>query len=251
MRAEPYGTGPAQAARAKLGKEEVNALPLFRYGGKISLVRTDEDSERALARLSRAEVLGFDTETRPSFFRGTSYAPSLVQLALEDEVFLFHFKWRPMGRELAALLENPRQIKTGVAVHDDMRFLCAVRPFLPASVVDLGEVARLNNIENRGLRGLAALFLGLRISKAEHCSNWGHSELSPRQVSYAATDAWISRALYLKMREAGLDFSGELSREAQARHLPDNRERRRRRLRARKVVRVSLSGPRKPEILEA
>ncbi|MDR2669417.1 MAG: 3'-5' exonuclease domain-containing protein 2 [Desulfovibrio sp.] len=246
MKNEPHDNGPASpAARARLGKDEVNALPLFRYGGKISLVRTDADAAYALSRLGRPSVLGFDTETRPSFFRGVSYLPSLVQLALEDEVFLFHFKWRPLGPDLLSLFENPAVIKTGVAVHDDMRFLCAVRPFRPASVIDLGEVARLNNIENRGLRGLAALFLGLRVSKTEHCSNWGHGELSPRQISYAATDAWVSLALYLKMREAGLDFSGEENREE--RTPPDDNERRRRRVRARRVVRVSLSGTRKPE----
>jgi ribonuclease D len=169
-----------------------------------------------------------------------------VQLALEDEVFLFHFKWRPLGPDLLSILENPAVIKTGVAVHDDMRFLNAVRPFRPASVIDLGEVARLNNVENRGLRGLAALFLGLRISKTEHCSNWGHGDLSPRQISYAATDAWISRALYLKMHESGLDFSGEANRKEQA---PSNDSERGRRFKARRIVHISLSGgapPRTP-----
>jgi ribonuclease D len=245
MNTETFDKGSTPpATRARLGKDEVNALPLFRYSGKITLARTDADVRHALPRLGRAAVLGFDTETRPSFFRGVSYLPSLVQLALEDEVFLFHFKWRSLGPDLLSIFENPAVIKTGVAVHDDMRFLGAVRPFRPASVVDLGEVARLNNIENRGLRGLAALFLGLRISKTEHCSNWGHGDLSPRQISYAATDAWISRALYLKMREAGLDFSGEENRKE--RTLPDDNERRRR-FRARRIVRVSLSGTRTPE----
>jgi hypothetical protein len=246
MNTETFDKSPAPpATRARLAKDEVNALPLFRYTGKITLARTDADAQHALSRLGPAAILGFDTETRPSFFRGVSYLPSLVQLALEDEVFLFHFKWRPPGPELLSILENPAVIKTGVAVHDDMRFLNAVRPFQPASVIDLGEVARLNNIENRGLRGLAALFLGLRISKTEHCSNWGHGDLSPRQISYAATDAWISRALYVKMREAGLDFSGEENRKDHS--PPNDNERRRRHPRARRIVRVSLSGTRKPQ----
>jgi hypothetical protein len=245
----PHDGGSAlPAARSRLGRDEVNALPLFRFGGGIRPVRTDTDRDYALARLEKAAVLGFDTETRPSFLRGVSYLPSLVQLALEDEVFLFHFKWRPPESALLSLFENPAVIKTGVAVHDDMRFLGAVRPFRPASVVDLGEVARLNGIENRGLRGLAALFLGLRISKTEHCSNWGHGDLSPRQISYAATDAWISRALYVAMREAGLDFSGEENRDAQ--HPSGGDEQRRRRFRTRRIVRVSLGGSRKPGIPE-
>jgi ribonuclease D len=224
-------------ALAGLGREEVNALPLFRFSGRINLVRTDAERDYAVDRLSKAAVLGFDTETRPSFTRGVSHLPSLVQFALEDEVFLFHFKWRPPEPSLLSLFENRGVIKTGVAVHDDMRFLRAVRPFLPAAVVDLGEVARLNNVECRGLRGLAALFLGLRISKTEHCSNWGYGELSRRQISYASTDAWISRALYFRMRAAGLDFSGEENREALP--LPE-KKRRQRRFRVRKLGRGSV-----------
>ena len=209
----------------KLSRDAINALPLFHFSGKVSLVRKPEDMDYALRKLIRkangksphilapdgkteaTQVLGFDTETRPSFRKGKSYTPSLIQLALEDEVFLFHLKWMPLGRELISILEDAAIIKTGVAVHDDMRFLAKLAPFTPSSVVDLGEVAARNGIENRGLRGLAAFFLGMRISKGEQCSNWGNSALSPRQIRYAATDAWISRAVYFSMREAGLDFS--------------------------------------------
>lgn len=196
-------------------------------------MRSEDDMEYALHRLESADsgpgsdrrgqeahapdargsethgrkVLGFDTETRPSFRKGISNSPSLLQIALEDEVFLFHFKWRPFDDKLIALLENPDIIKTGVAVRDDMSFLSKICPFAPASVIDLGDVAGKNNVENRGLRGLAAVFLGFRISKGEQCSNWGNSELSPRQIRYAATDAWVSRAVYFRMRAAGLDFT--------------------------------------------
>ena len=213
----------AMGASPRLSREDINALPLFHYTGKITLVRSDDDMEYALHRLGEKsveqgnhqhpegetsrKVLGFDTETRPSFRKGTSYSPSLIQIALEDEVFLFHLKWRPFGQQLISLLEGPDIIKTGVAICDDMLFLSKISPFKPASVLDLGEVARNNNIENRGLRGLAAVFLGLRISKGEQCSNWGNSALSPRQIRYAATDAWISRAIYFRMLASGLDFT--------------------------------------------
>lgn len=215
--AEPHDV---EETSRKLSRDEINALPLFHYEGKVTLVRKPEDMNYALQRLGRKVaagtgqgessalplVLGFDTETRPSFRKGKSYTPSLIQLALEDEVFLFHLKWMPLDKELVSILECPDIVKTGVAVHDDMRFLSKLHPFTPASVLDLGEVARKNKIENRGLRGLAAFFLGVRISKGEQCSNWGNSALSPRQIRYAATDAWISRAVYFSMREAGLDF---------------------------------------------
>lgn len=199
------GSRPGKAAySARLSRDEINALPLFHYEGKISLVRTSKEMENAVQRLQAERVLGFDTETRPSFRKGKSYSPTLVQLACENEVFLFHLKWMPLGSDLLNLLRSPDIVKTGVAVHDDMRFLAGIKAFTPHAVVDLGEVARQNNIESRGLRALAASFLHLRISKTEQCSNWGRPELTPRQVRYAATDAWISRAVYFGMKAAGL-----------------------------------------------
>lgn len=194
-------------SQAKLSKDAINALPLFHYEGKVTLVRTQEDMDEAVARLSRESVLGFDTETPPTFRKGKTHAPTLVQLAGSQEVVLFHFKWQPLNSGLISLFETPAIIKTGVAVHDDMRFLSKIVPFEARSVIDLSHVAQCNKIENLGLRGLVAAFLGLRISKGEQCSNWGNSELTPRQIRYAATDAWASRAIYLAMQEAGLDFS--------------------------------------------
>jgi ribonuclease D len=196
--------GAALGMRATLSKEDINALPLFHYTGKVSLVCTEREQAEAMQRLLEEKVLGFDTETPPSFSKGKSYSPSLIQLATQDEVFLFHLKRLPLGTGLIRLFENPEVIKTGVAAHDDMRFLTKLAPFNPCSVIDLNMLARKHSIENRGLRGLAAGLLGVRISKSAQCSNWASKELSPRQIRYAATDAWVSRALYMRMLDSGL-----------------------------------------------
>ncbi|MCL1940193.1 MAG: 3'-5' exonuclease domain-containing protein 2 [Desulfovibrionaceae bacterium] len=203
----PASADPPFSMQARLSREAINALPLFHYEGKVTLVRTPEELEAAVNRLSRETVLGFDTETPPAFRKGKSHAPTLVQLAGSQEVVLFHFKWQPLSSGLISLFENPDITKTGVAVHDDMRFLAKITPFEAQSVIDLSAVAQNNKIENLGLRGLAAVFLGLRISKSEQCSNWGNIELSPRQIRYAATDAWASRAVYLAMNDLGFDLS--------------------------------------------
>ena len=173
----------------------------------MTLVRVPGELEAAVSRLARESVLGFDTETPPTFRKGKSHAPTLVQLAGSQEVVLFPFKWQPLSCGLISLFENPGIIKTGVAAHEDMRFLAKIAPFKAQSVVDLSSVAQRNKVENLGLRGLAALFLGLRISKGEQCSNWGNIELSPRQIRYAATDAWASRAIYFAMRDSGFSFA--------------------------------------------
>ena len=127
-----------------------------------------------------------------------------MQLATARAVYLVQLSWWPFGPELAGLLADPAVIKAGVAIGDDMRELARLYPFKPAGMVDLGMVARAHQLTTQGLRTLAANLFGQRISKGPQCSNWSVMELSKRQVIYAATDAWIGRAIYLRMRELGM-----------------------------------------------
>lgn len=183
---------------------EILAMPLCAYDGDIHLVRSPGEWSRALDDLSEEKVLGFDTETRPTFRRGLVNDPALVQLATAKAVYLVQLADYPFGPELAAILSSPEQIKTGVAIKDDMQALARIHPFEPAGLVDLGQVAKRHGMPNHGLRTLAASLFGQRISKGSQCSNWSAKRLSPRQISYAATDAWISRRIYMRMKELGL-----------------------------------------------
>ena len=189
--------------RRKLSKEEINTLPIRRYEGEVRLVRSEEDLEAALRVLNRESVLGFDTETKPTFRKGKLNSPALVQLAASDVVFLVQLVWVPLNAGLAGLLGDPTILKVGVSIHDDMRELQKKFPFEPAGVIDLGDVARAHKLETQGLRNLAANFFHCRISKGPQCSNWSLPVLSERQVAYAATDAWIGREVYMRMRELG------------------------------------------------
>ena len=119
-------------------------------------------------------------------------------------MYLVQLSWWPFGPELAGLLADPAVVKAGVAIGDDMRELARLYPFKPAGMVDLGMVARAHQLTTQGLRTLAANLFGQRISKGPQCSNWSVMELNKRQVIYAATDAWIGRAIYLRMRELGM-----------------------------------------------
>ena len=131
-----------ESLRRRLSSDEINALPLCHYEGPIHLVRSLEDWEKALPDLQQEQVLGFDTETRPSFRKGRVNTPSLVQLATARAVYLVQLSWWPFGPELAGLLADPAVIKAGVAIGDDMRELARLYPFKPAGMVDLGMVAR-------------------------------------------------------------------------------------------------------------
>ncbi len=151
-------------------------------------------------RLARSTVLGFDTETRPAFKRGQQFPPSLLQLATAEEVFLLQLGYTGLPRPIRTVLEDPAIIKVGVAPDDDLRALQAMAPFQPSGFVDLARIARNSGIRQRGLRGLAAAVCAVRISKTARTSNWANDVLTPRQIRYAATDAWIGREIFLRLR---------------------------------------------------
>jgi len=183
----------------RISKAELNELPLIAWEGRIEILDTIETMEAAVAKLRAQPLLGFDTETRPTFKKGQYYPPALIQLGTADCVYLFRISRTKTFAPLLPLLEDAGILKTGVAIKDDVKELQAMEAFEPAGFVEITDLTVKQGIENRGLRALAGLLLGGRISKAAQVSNWARRELDPKQIRYAATDAWISRELYLKV----------------------------------------------------
>ena len=183
----------------QLSKEAINERPMLAYEGEVLLVQTEGELSRALNCLKGEPVLGFDTESRPSFKKGKVYPTSLVQLAGSELVVLIRLNLVGFTAPLAALLADPGVVKAGVAIRDDMRSLQKLHEFTPAGLADLADMAKKRGIKAQGLRTLAAHLMGGRISKAAQCSNWAKKTLTPQQIRYAATDAWIGRELYLHM----------------------------------------------------
>lgn len=190
---------PGSTIRARLGKEEINLLPLGRWQGVTRLVRTAEEVRAAVACLSRESLLGFDTETRPAFRKGQKFSPSLLQLATGTEVFLFQLHHTGLPETFLAILTNPAIVKVGVALSFDLLKLQELQPFQPEGFVDLAVIARRSGINNHGLRGLAAAVCGVRISKSARTTNWANNDLTAQQIQYAATDAWIGREIYQRL----------------------------------------------------
>jgi len=185
-------------------KAEINQLPMDHYRGPIHLIRTPDEADRAAKKLKKENLLGFDTETRPAFRVGESYRPSLLQLATENEVYLFQLKQTGFTKELRKILADQKIIKAGVSIKDDLKELRQLADFEPAGFVELANCAKQAGIKNLGLRGMGALLRGFRISKKEQVSNWAKSELTPSQLTYAATDAWLGRELYLHLDRLSL-----------------------------------------------
>jgi ribonuclease D len=187
-----------------VSREEINELPIRRYAGEMHVIATTHDLAPAMEDILQETVVGFDTETRPSFRVGESYPPSLAQVATGRAVYLFQVQHHAVARAVADLLAEERIVKAGVALSDDLKALKKLIHFTEKSIVDLGSVARRQGLKQTGVRNLTGLFLGFRIPKGTKTSNWSRPRLSAQQITYAATDAWACRELYLRFRELGL-----------------------------------------------
>jgi ribonuclease D len=187
-----------------ISREEMAKLPIRRYEGEVCLVTTPRDLARALADIRQESVIGFDTETRPAFAKGESHLPCLVQVATARAVFLFQLRQPEVFQVVAELLAEPRSVKVGVALAYDLRTLRQLFPFVEQNVLDLGVVARRCGLTQTGVRNLAGIFLGFRIPKGARTSNWAAPHLSAAQITYAATDAWACRELFLRFQRLGL-----------------------------------------------
>lgn len=185
-------------------REAMAALPMRRYDGRVCVVATRSELSDAIADIRQETVVGFDTETRPAFRKGERYDPSLVQVATARAVYLFQLRRVDVIPALAELLSEPRVVKAGVAVGRDIGDLKQVFAFAEKNVIDLGVIARRRGLEQTGVRNLAGIFLSCRVAKGSRTSNWAAATLSPAQIAYAATDAWICRELYLRFESLAL-----------------------------------------------
>lgn len=186
-----------------ISKEEVNSLDLNAFSGKIRLITKSEQLPDVFKKINTHAVVGFDTETKPTFRKGEVNDVAMIQIAIPDEVFIIRINYTGVTDEIHLFLENESIIKVGVALRDDLKDLNRLRKFNPGGFMELNKMVKSIGIESNGLRKLTAIILGFRISKNAQVSNWEAEKLTQKQLQYAATDAWVCLEMYEELNKKG------------------------------------------------
>lgn len=194
------------------------------FKGSIAVVDNLSKAEAALDKLFAAKYIGFDTESRPAFFKGQKFPVSIIQLATNKEAFIFQLKYVHFSGRLVELLSDENIIKVGVGVQDDIRRLNELCKFKQGGFYDLSSAAKKKGLVQSGARALTARYLGRKLVKSSQKTNWALSKLSPRQLEYAATDAWICLQLLEHVKHDTTDYRKLAALEREAENLSDNEE---------------------------
>ncbi len=185
--------------QSTITNDQTAELPSAHFDGRIVVVDREEQIEAACRDLASHRIIGFDTETRPSFKAGVTNKVSLLQLSTPTHCYLIRLCRTKLHSLLLKILSSPDIIKIGADVAGDIRSLHALRHFKERRFVDLQQIASSWGIEEKSLRKMSAIVLGKRVSKAQRLSNWEASTLTPQQQMYAATDAWVCIEIYNKL----------------------------------------------------
>jgi len=177
-------------------KDDISEMPKVNFEGKIIMICTEKDAERAVDFLSKYPVLGIDSETKPSFVKGKSHKVSLLQISTDQHCFLFRLNLIGFPNVLIGLLENPSIVKVGLSLRDDFMAMHRRVTFKQQNCVELQEFVKPFGIQDKSLQKIYAILFGHKISKSQRLSNWEAETLSPSQQLYAATDAWTCLKIY-------------------------------------------------------
>jgi len=185
---------------SEISKEEVAGLELIQYEGPIHVIDSMEAFEQEIGQIARQPVLGFDTETRPSFKKGKVYPTSLIQISSLEQAWIMRVSRIGYPGKLLELLSGEIPLKIGLGLQDDLRRLRADFQFEPRGFLDLQQYVQAFRIDEKGLKKISGIVLSRRISKSQQVSNWDADVLSEAQLRYAATDAWICLMIYNSLR---------------------------------------------------
>ena len=189
-------------------KDEIALLPVEEFKERIIVIQTEEDAEKAVRYLSDFEVVGFDTETRPNFRKGSSNKVALMQISTYEVCFLFRLNIIGIPDSLKDFLLNPAVQKIGLSLKDDFNAIRKRCEIDPLGFIDLQSYVIRFGITDASLQKIYAILFGKKISKGQRLTNWEAEVLTINQQKYASLDAWACLLIYevLYTEETSPDF---------------------------------------------
>ncbi|WP_251624021.1 3'-5' exonuclease [Odoribacter lunatus] len=184
-----------------ISSEEIINFPVFVYKEEVVLIEDASKVDEAVNFLTSYSCIGFDTETRPAFRKGEHHKVCLLQLAVQERVYLFRLNKCGFSHSLRNLLANEKIKKIGVGIRDDVKALQQLGPFIPQAFIDLQIFAEQFGIKEKSFSKLMAIIFQVKISKRQRTSNWEALQLTESQIRYAATDAWGALKMYMQLKK--------------------------------------------------
>ena len=166
-----------------IAKEEIAKLTVEEFKGRIITILSKEEADKAVEYLLRFPIVGFDTETRPSFKKGQRYKISLMQISTDDTCFLFRLNHIGIPESLEKFLKSSSTLKIGLSLRDDFGAIRKRSDIEPANFLDLQNYQK-------------------KISKGQRLTNWEADVLTDSQKKYAALDAWACLRIYNLLNQA-------------------------------------------------
>ena len=193
--------------KEKIDKAEVAEMEVVTFPGRIIVIQTEQEAEKAVEYLLRFPIVGIDTETRPSFKRGIMHKVALLQVSTYDTCFLFRLNMIGMCPPVVRLLSHPTLVKVGLSLKDDIHMLHQLGDFAGNNFIDLQNIVGQVGIRDMSLQKIYANLFGQKVSKRQRLTNWEADVLNDPQKQYAAIDAWVCLKIYARIEE--LKASGE------------------------------------------
>ena len=181
---------------SKFDKAAIQSLPVVQFQGRVIVIQTAGEADRAVDYLMQFSRLGIDTETRPNFKPGGMNPVALLQVSTPDTCFLFRLNRFGLTDALVRLFTSERIQKVGLSLHDDWTQLRKRKEFKPVNFIELQDYVKPLGVVDMSLQKLYANFFGQKISKTQRLTNWEADVLTEAQKRYAATDAWTCLRLY-------------------------------------------------------
>lgn len=188
-----------------ISKEAISELPQALFGGRIIVINSPLDCRKAIKYLLTQPIVGFDTETRPSFHKGNPHKVALLQLSTAGECFLIRLNRTGLTDEIKELMESEDVLKVGLSIKDDLHSLSALGQFKPRNVLELQTYVKAYDIADNSLQKVYAVIFNERISKGQRLTNWEAENLTEAQQGYAALDAYACYRIYTHLRSGGFN----------------------------------------------